>query len=237
MPIICALKLILPLSTIIFGMPIHLNNLKNNLLFEFNENFQIKGLDNFRKNLEKNYFSEITFRQYSTHSESVNLVVEMDCNLTLVEILYHFNKGNWGSFKSGKSTLVNEVRALCELNEFLIDIEEFSINLKDTSIIIKKNYNLSIPEQFESIFSGIGSHYVHFTKGLTEIPYEIYISVFEETGGKYSSFIPECDKTKDDNENGFLKFWGMYYDSEDDAVIYDLENLCIVSGELYLLNL
>lgn len=216
-------------------MPIYLNNLKNNLLFEFNENFQINGLDNFRKNLEKNYFSEITFRQYSSHSESVNLVIEMDCNLSLVEILYHFNKGNWGNFKSGSSTLVNEVKTLCELNHFTVDIEEFSINLKDTSIIIKKNYNQSIPEQFESIFSGIGSHYVHFTRGLTEIPYEIYISVFEETTGKHNSLESQCDEAK--NENGFLKFWGMYYDSEEDAVIYDLENLCIISGELHLLNL
>ncbi|WP_339709952.1 hypothetical protein [uncultured Kriegella sp.] len=216
-------------------MPIYLNNLKNNLLFEFNENFQINGLDNFRKNLEKNYFSKITFRQYSSHSESVNLVIEMDCNLSLVELLYHFNKGNWGNFKSSKSTLVNEVKILCELNDFTVDIEEFSINLKDTSIIIKKNYNQSIPEQFESIFAGIGSHYVHFTRGLTEIPYEIYISVFEETTGKYSSLESQCDEAK--YENGFLKFWGMYYDSEEDAVIYDLENLCIISGELHLLNL
>ncbi len=218
-------------------MPIYLNNLKNNLLFEFNQNFQINGLEDFRKNLEKNYFSEITFRQYSSHNESVNLVVEMDCNLSLVEVLYHFNKGNWGNFKSGKSTLINEVRTLGKLNDFAVDIEEFSINLKDTSIIIKKNYNQSIPEQFENIFASIGSHYVHFTRGLTEIPYEIYISVFEETAGKYSSLAHEFDEAKNDTENGFLKFWGMYYDSEEDAVIYDLENLCIVSGELYLLNL
>ncbi|SDL44196.1 hypothetical protein [Kriegella aquimaris] len=218
-------------------MPIYLNNLKNNLLFEFNQNFQINGLEDFRKSLEKNYFSEITFRQYSSHNESVNLVVEMDCNLSLVEVLYHFNKGNWGNFKSGQSTLINEVRTLGKLNDFAVDIEEFSINLKDTSIIIKKNYNQSIPEQFENIFASIGSHYVHFTRGLTEIPYEIYISVFEETAGKYSSLAHEFDEAKNDTENGFLKFWGMYYDSEEDGVIYDLENLCIVSGELYLLNL
>lgn len=216
-------------------MPTYINHLKNNLLFEFNHHIQIKGLDNFRKTLEKIFFAQVTFRQYALqNSGRTNLVVEMDCNLSLVETLYYFNKGTWGSFKSIQSSFNHEMNTLTQLNEFTVDIDELSINFQDTSIIIKKDQDQNIPVQFEKILDEIGNHYVHFTKGLTEIPYEIYISVFEETDGFNGS--PVVDAIESTKGNSFFDFWGIYYDSDEDAAIYDLKNLTIVSGELYLLN-
>jgi hypothetical protein len=34
----------------------------------------------------------------------------------------------------------------------------------------------------------------------------------------------------------YFSFWGLYFDSEEDAVIYDLSNKSFISGDLYMLN-
>ncbi|MGB6153678.1 MAG: hypothetical protein WBG48_16975, partial [Pricia sp.] len=161
--------------------------------------------------------------------------LELNCNLSLIEMLFHFNKGNWGNFKQGKLTFLKLLRQLQLENEIPLDIEEFTLFLKDTTIVINKIYNESIPDQLQDIFSKIGEHYVHLSKGLTETPYEIYIPVFEECSHANDILIRNIE-AGNQTEQDYYNYWGLYCDSEEDAVIYDLKNSRIEQGDLFMLN-
>ena len=166
----------------------------------------------------------------------MHLAIELDCNLSLVEMLFHFNKGSWGNFKQGESSLGQLMEQLMEANDKPIDVEEFTLFLKDTTIVIHKIYDKSITEQLHHLFTEIGKHYVHLSKGLIETPYEIYIPVFEEGRGTGDDVLLQNIEAGNHTKQDYLKYWGLYCESEEDAVIYDLKNTCIEQGDLFMLN-
>ncbi|HEA22714.1 MAG TPA: hypothetical protein ENH87_17615 [Pricia antarctica] len=216
-------------------MPLHFDSFKNNIPERFNSDLKISGLESFRSTLEKYFFSEVTITNYSTSTASAQLAIELNCNLSLIEMLFHFNKGSWGNFKQNRLTFEKLLRQLQNKNEIHLDIEEFTLFLKDTTIVINKIFDESIVSQLQDIFRKVGEHYVHLSKGLTETPYEIYIPVFEECSQANDILIRNIEagnQTKQD----YYKFWGLYCDSEDDAVIYDLENFKLERGDLFMLN-
>lgn len=210
-------------------------NFKNSSPVGFNKKINIEGLETFKKNIEKYFFSKVIIRNDSTKDSFIKLTIELNCNFSMIEMLHHFNNGNWGNFECKNQSFINLLQQLQNSNDAYIEVEEFSIFLKDTSLIINTIYNQSVPEQLEKILKKIGNHYVHFTNGLNRIPYEIYVPVFEEnTKENYSEFL---NSTKVDyNENDFFSYWGLYFYSEEEAEIYDLETLSIISGKLQMLN-
>jgi hypothetical protein len=222
-------------------MPNKQDNFRYNLKLKLDDNPQIKGLVEFRKSLEKDYFSNVAIRNCSSDSVRQNLVIEMDCNLKLVEILFHLQKGTWGKMYpaqnswSKSSPFSNALKNLNKLNNRGIDIEELSIFLRDSSIVIKNIYENSIEEQFGKILHTIAKHYVYFTKRLTETPYEIYIPVFEEDHFENDNKLKNI-RNGNNNKKDYFEYWGLYFDSEKDAVIYDLKSKSIIFGDLFMLN-
>lgn len=201
----------------------------------FDKNQKIKGLDVFIKNLEKHFYSKASTRIFSFDNSSVKLIVDLNCNLSVVETLFHFNKGTWGNFKCKNNSFSKSFELLQSYNDFQIEIEELSFFLKDTSIIINTVYDQSITKQLENILTEIGNHYVYFTQGLTKIPYEIYVPVFEENVADDNSFI--INENFENNKSDFFRFWGLYYYEKEDAIIYDLNTLeLITTGKLQMLN-
>jgi len=113
-----------------------------------------------------------------------------------------------------------------------MDIEELTLFLSDTNIIIKRIYDRSIPAQLNEILTQISNHYIFFSKGLTEKPYEIFVPVFEDningTIENGANNIPE--KTP----KSYLEFWGIYLESDEDALIYDLQENIFIPADLDL---
>lgn len=222
-------------------MPKKQVNFRDNLRIKLDDNPQIKGLVDFKKSLEKDYFSDVSVRNCSSDTARENLVIEMDCNFKLVEILSHLQKGTWGSMCSEQkswsksSPFSRALRELNNLNSRQIDIEELSIFTIDCSIIIKNIFENSIEEQLRQILKTIAQHYVYFSKRLSETPYEIYIPVFEEDLFENESKLKNI-RTGNNNKKDYFQFWGLYFDSEKDALIYDLKNKSIIYGDLYMLN-
>ncbi len=222
-------------------MPIHHDNFRNNLKLQLDSNPQLNGLDAFKRSLERDYFSELSISNCSSDKNIGSLVIEMNCNIELVELLFHYQKGTWGgvSKREGTKTRTNAFASvlakLNELNSLPIDIEELSIFLNDSSIIIKRIYDQSIGEQFGAIINSVAENYVHITKGLTESPYEIYIPVFEENTWENHNLLSNIKSAKNSSRD-YFSFWGIYFDSAEDAVIYDLSNKSFISGDLYMLN-
>lgn len=214
-------------------MSLSQENFRNNSSVRFNK---IDGLESFKNNLEKHFFCQVIIRDYSVNSTHAKLVLELNCNFGLTEMLRHLNLGTWGNFSSENLCFSQLLKELREQNDFPIQIEEFSLYLKDTSIVINKIFEESIPEQLEAILNSVSENYVHFTKGLSEIPYEIYVPVFEECLFEKDSTLTNI-KSGNNNVQDYYKYWGLYFYSEDDVLIYDLKNTAIVSGELQMLNL
>ncbi|NNK17757.1 MAG: hypothetical protein HKP49_01260 [Maribacter sp.] len=204
---------------------------------KFNHNLETRniknasfiGLDAFINNLEKHFFSEISIREDASDSEKLNLVIELSCDLTLWELIHQYNSGNWGTFNTSKFSLSNEISALERINDIRIDVDEFSIVLKDTTLIIDKIYNQSIGEQLEHILHELGIHYVHYTKNYSEVPYEIFVAVFVEN-------LMQAELTSNNSRktHGYSSFWAIYFESEIDAVIYDVQNSTFLNENLYM---
>lgn len=217
-------------------MPLNDDNFKDFSSVGFNKHLEIDGLDYFKKNLEKHFFSQVTVRNYSPTHNSVSLVVELDCNFGLIEALHHFEKNTWGNFESHRNSFSGALNHLKERNSVKIDVEELSIFLQDTSIILNRIYDQSISEQLQNIFSKINEHVIYFTKGLTEIPNEIYIPVFEDNVMENSDIQLMNSNSGKKSEQSYFSFWGLYHFSEEDAVVYDVDNQLIIRGNLQMLN-
>ncbi|WP_420602018.1 hypothetical protein [Flagellimonas sp.] len=85
-------------------------------------------------------------------------------------------------------------------------MRNFHYIFKDTSLIITRIYDHSIPAQLEDIISKASEHFVYFTKGLTEMPYEIFVPVFEDN----TQNTTEISK----NQSTYFDYWGLYFDDE-----------------------
>jgi hypothetical protein len=191
----------------------------------------ILGLDEFLKSLERDYFSNIHIRKYSSVGTSMNMALDMICPVSLLEVLGHYNKGRWGQDSKGNSVLQESFKTLCQQNASNnFDIEELTLFFKDTSIVVKRLYDRSVPEQLDNIITEIAKHYVFFTKGLTERPYEIFVPVFEDTLHNESPKKP----TTQQSPKTYFEYWGIYLDSEDEALIYDLRKNSFIPADLDL---
>ncbi|WP_281540348.1 hypothetical protein [Maribacter aestuarii] len=191
----------------------------------------ILGLDEFLKSLERDYYSNIHIRKYSSVENSTNMALDIICPVSLLEILGHYNKGRWGQDSKGNSVLQESFKTLCQQNSSnSFDIEELTLFFKDTSIVVKRLYDRSIPEQLDNIITEIARHYVFFTKGLTERPYEIFVPVFEDTLHSESHKKPITQLSP----QTYFEYWGVYLDSEDEALIYDLRKNSFIPADLDL---
>ncbi|CAZ98876.1 hypothetical protein Q4603_05310 [Zobellia galactanivorans] len=217
-------------------MPLYLDSFRNDHSNGYTPNSRIEGMESFANSLEKLFFAEATILNCTDRSLRTNLAIELNCNISLAEMLFHFNKGTWGSFKPSKTSFIKLINDLITKSGTQVDIEEFTFFLNDTAIVINKIYDNSIPEQLNDVIAAICKHYVHFSKGLTEIPYEIYVPVFEEKHHEENDILITNIETDNNTKKDYFKYWGLYFESEDDAVIYDLKSTTIENGDLFMLN-
>lgn len=187
---------------------------------------QVIGLESFLKTLEFNYFSQIKVRSCSSSEYNFEMGLDFHCPISLLDLLAQFNKGIWGNNQSNISPLKTSFLELTSKNCLQLDIDELTLYLLDTNIVIKKINGRSIIEQLNNILTEIAKQYVFLTIGLTEKPYEIFVSIDEE----YS--VWDTDSSTRTNPSSYFKFWGVYFESKEDAMIYDLENNKYIPADL-----
>ncbi len=216
-------------------MTTYRNNLCCNLDIELDNNPQINGLEQFKRQLEKAYFSEVQVRDCCSDSTSCSLIIELGCSLHLHEAVQMLDQKDWGMYRHGKTALQDAVAILQLQNELDINIEEVSIFLKDTSIIIKRIYPKSVEEQLCTLLGKIADHYHDITKASLETPYEIYIPVFEEDIMENDIQL-EAIETANNQLTDYFSYWALYFESDEEAVIYELSKRQMIGGELHMLD-
>ncbi len=214
-----------------------LNKFKDHFDLKIGQNPEVLGLDDFTNYLEKVYYSNAIVRTIPKESFHTNLIIELECNFSLVEVLSQLQKGNWGTTANDSkiSPLLEAFIHLQDRNAKALDIEEFSIYLKDSSIIIKNIYTNSVQEQLNTILQHIAAHYVYFTKKMSETPFEIYIPVFGEDIFENNTQIRNI-RLNNNHQRDYFKYWGLYFESFEDAQIYNLKERSFIPGDLHMLN-
>ena len=200
---------------------------------------ELLGLSTLNSRLEKDYFSRIDISNSKVCCEENNLVVEMQCPLGLHEVLFHIQQGTWGSYgpqlvNSGPPLLHDLMQEIRDLNGTFIDVEELSIQLADCSIIIKKIAPKSVENQLDTILNVLAENYVHITDHMSMTPMEIFIPVYEEV--ETHNATVRLVGSNEIDERGYYTYWGLYFESDEEALIYDIKNKKIIPGDLSLLN-
>lgn len=203
------------------------NNSKNT-----NHQEGILGIVEFMNSMEFHYFSQVKIKSNLTTKTALHLVLEITCNLELIELFAHLNTGRWGHSTPLTNPLLNGLLLLSSKNSAVIDIEELTLFLNDTSIVIKRIEEHSVATQFHEILAQIANNFVFLTEGLTKKPYEIFIPIFEDTFSTDGLSSP----LKDNVTKTYYTFWGVYLDDQEEAAIYDVGKSSYVQGNLQLLT-
>lgn len=213
-------------------MPFNFEHFIKNSIQNIEYQKEIIGIDDFLSSLEYHYFSSVTLKNKIVTTDSINLVLELNCNLDLMELFSHFNTGRWGNNRKNISPLQHALDILNLKNKITIDIDELTISLNDTSIVIKRIYNKSIPTQLNDVLKQIACNYVFLTRGLTQKPYEIFVPIFEDNIENFELTDTRIDFTP----KSYSEYWGIYLDKDDEASIYDVMRNTYVSGDLEFLT-
>ncbi|MFH6604161.1 hypothetical protein ACEZ3G_11785 [Maribacter algicola] len=216
-------------------MPFTPDNFRNALFKGGSKEFQLLGLDAFVNALEKDFFSSIYLTKRLNEKNECLLTLELTCNLSLAGLLFHFKKDEWGAFHSKGYSLTRHLKILESKNPFFIDVDEFSIFLKDTAIIINRIHSRSITVELQNIVSEIGRHYVYMTKELGEMPFEIYIPVFDSDEEElHIDSLLDGPVFIERDKKEYYRYWGLYFESEKNPLIYELEKRALLPGSLFI---
>lgn len=192
------------------------------------------GLDEFLKVIEKDFFTEAKIHfNYDGQTKKSDIVLDLNFNFGITESMKFLNAGSWGGLvfpgpgKKVSSSFENAFLELNSLNNNALDISEISLHFKDTSIVVSRLYTHSIPQEIGNILLKASEHFVYYTKGHTEMPYEIFVPVFEDKD-------PHAIGPKE-GTNGYFDYWGLYYEGDSQQVmIYSLRKKKMYEVDLFL---
>lgn len=198
----------------------------------------VNGVDEFIKILEREFFAEAKIQcRFNSAQNKADLILDLKFNFGLTETLRHFNEGNWGRYSYPTESQVHlsscftkALESMNAQNGHTLDIVEASLHYTDTSIVISRTNDFSIPEQIGTILSKISEHFVYFTKGLTEMPYEVFVPVYE--GKAHNVFEPNK------SQSSYFDFWGLYFEDtiHHKVMIYSLNDKQLCHEDLFLLE-
>lgn len=226
-------------------MAFNLENYKNKPPIAVIKDEDFCGLSLFKRRVEQLFFSDVIIRNSDITGKKANLIIEITCNFTLTQGLSNLKTGIWAqlrqsaNYPSSYSEFFKLVLQLQEKNSFPIEVEEFSLLFNDCNIFIDKLYKHSIPEQLDIILYKLADYYSELTKGMRQVPYEIFIPVIEEDVHNNTdvteTLVPKV-KTDSYDASDYYNFWAMYFENHEDAFMFSLIKRTIINGELSMLN-
>ena len=199
---------------------------------------QLDVISDFEKNLEGIFFTDTRVIISPLDDALIGLAIEVHSNFSLSEIISLLKMSFDTKYRAAylhKVILLFQNSAYT-LNQSLItsfDIEEISMYFKNTSITIHSIGRNSLMEELEHIIYSIVHHYDHYSTLMGQMPNEIHIPVIEDPAAKElfnknNSVRPPVYKSP------YFEFWGLYFDSLDKPLIYNLNKTIIIPGNLDL---
>lgn len=207
----------------------------SNILLDQNE---IDIISAFENNLENIFSTGTKVIVYPSEEDFVSLAIEIDSNFSLSEIIslskMPFNY-KYKTTKLSKTAILFQ-NAIYNLNESMatvFDIKEISIHFKNTSIHIHSIERNSILEELEFVIKDLIYHFEYYSTIMDQVPNEIHIPVIEDAITK-KLFDKNNHEKRIEFKSPYSKFWGLYFDSMNEPLIYNLEKNNIIPGDLDL---
>ncbi len=207
----------------------------SNILLDQNE---LDIILEFEKNLENIFSTETKVAICPSEEDFVSLAIEIDSDFSLSEVISLLKMPFDHKFRSANlnKTILLFQNAAYNLNQSLetrFDIEEISIYFKNTSITIHAVSRNSILTELEYIVKSIIDHYKYYATLMGQIPNEIHIPVIEDDAAKV--LLNKNNSVKPiDFKSPYSQFWGLYFDSMNQPLIYNLDRTNIMPGDLDL---
>jgi hypothetical protein len=190
----------------------------------------LKGIDDFRKDLGANYISIVRGRPAGAGG-FVHLLVEFVSNLPLSHIVQLLIDGVvYDLIKEGSKSFVlrpfiaayRKLRARNQERRS-IDIGELRIELQDCQVVIH-GISSDIVDHLEMILVTLARNYGRLALRSGEMPIEIHIPVFEDTGEERSSrfrVIGDIDETiTSKGPEDYVGYWGLAFDRASERKVY-----------------
>lgn len=191
----------------------------------------LEQLEIFRNELEKAYFSKVLIRVLNNKPDAYEIGIEFQSSFWLSESVCYYNNSNWLKDKLdiNSSRLEQFYKSLeklrCNTEQF-VDIAECAIYLADTSVIISKVCTNSIINSLDAILDTLVTNVECLMTENLELPTEIHLPILSEDNISLTNIT----------EKSYFGFWGLYYESEEDAVIYDVRNNSTNRGDLFMID-
>lgn len=192
----------------------------------------------FERNLELIFSTDIKVVICPSADGLVNLAIEVDSSFSLPEIISLIrmpfeDSGQKVNLSKPILLFQNEMYALNQALTPAFDIEEVSLYFKNTSITIYAVEQNSIIEEFEYIVQAIIHHYDYYSTLMGQVPNEIHIPVLEDNTTE--ELFNKSNAVKPPQYSShYAKYWGLYFDSLDKPLIYNLRRTNITPGDLDL---
>ncbi len=195
-------------------------------------------ISTFELQLEQIFLTDTSVVISKSDNNLINLVIEVDAQFVLHEVMALLNvRSDLTYQQSGLNKMLLRFKnAFFTLNQTLYgiaDIEELSLYFKDTSIVINSISQNSIIDEIDDIAKAVLKHHKYLSTLMGLLPSEIHIPVFEDTVTK--ELFNKNEKIVPINyKSAYLQYWGVYFDSYDKPLVYNLKRTNIMPGDLDL---
>lgn len=196
----------------------------------------VQNLENFVKATERDFFAHTTVRGlYYDVTKKTDLILNMRCNFSMEDAVSCLKNGEWDTHTSSRkgsrasSTFYRAFQKLRKQNSNPVDIAELSIQFEETSIVVARTDDGSIAKHLSSLLKQVHRHFIYYTKGISEIPHEIFIPVFETSEDGF--FKPQ------EHKNCYFKHWGVYLENDkgqEETMLYNLKTKKMYNEDFYL---
>ncbi|MBA6316525.1 hypothetical protein [Cellulophaga baltica] len=207
--------------------------------FESEDN-KILGLNTFLLKIEKDFFCTVSIVNEDSFTTTNDLVLDVNFNFNLSEGLSILALGKLDGhdlmLKNEKDSFFQKAfQKLRIASNNLFDIKELNLIFKDSTVVVYRIFENSIALELNKLIVEMHNSYVYFTKGLTQLPYEIHVPLLENNNF-YTKNALVNNSTIEENHKNYNSYWGLYFDSKVDSDIYDAQEKEIIYGKLIMLE-
>lgn len=179
---------------------------------------RIAGLDAFTKGLERLFFASASVRRLIPDGGQEQLVLDLKCPLSLIETLYHYRQGNWGTAQNHAQpdplALSDLVETLNAQNEVRFQISEFTLEFTDMLLVFQRAGRQPIEAVLPFLLEQLTQQVIVLSHGMQQLPEELYIPIQMQASTQPGQQDPP-------NLRSPYRYWGLYLEGDLEGRVYD----------------
>ena len=199
------------------------------------------GIDEFQRELDGEYLTAVHGRP-GPLGGLYQLTVEFVTNLTLKDVASFLAAGvAYDLMKSGSKQLLlrpflNAYDKLKNRNaNHRVGIDRLTFNFGDAILVIDVSYPGVISDQLGPLFESLASNYPHFILSSGEVPFQIYVPVFEDDAPdricRFRELLEVDEVLAKRTSVDYFGYWGLWYDFSSEFRVYDVQQRLLLNEE------